>query len=203
MFVGVAAFVLFVILAAIAAVAAAPGAVFPIGSALVFYIVWYVMFITPKLAGIADAALRSPARYGGLRRLLLGGAVETFFSTLLTTISNVGQTLFMTALLFGRAITWDEQRRDRYRLAWSEAAKVFWPHTLFAVLLLALLAFGAPNAVLWFLPFLLGPALSIPFAVVTASPSLGALAAERRFCAIPEEFVTPPELAAIIARQKS
>jgi hypothetical protein len=34
--------------------------------------------------------------------------------------------------------------------------------------------------------------------VITASPSLGALAAERKLCAIPEEFDTPRELAAIM-----
>jgi membrane glycosyltransferase len=142
-------------------------------------------------------------RYGGIGPLLLGGAAETVFSTLLTAISNVGQTIFMAALLFGRTITWDGQRRDRYRLAWNEAAKVFWPHTLFAVAVLVFLAFGAPKAIIWFLPFLFGPAISIPFAVITASPSLGALAAEQRFCAIPEEFVTPPELAAIMPRHSA
>jgi membrane glycosyltransferase len=71
---------------------------------------------------------------------------------------------------------------------------------LFSFVILVLLALGAPVALVWFLPFLLGPAISIPFAVITASPSLGALAAERRFCAIPEEYVTPPELAAIMPR---
>jgi membrane glycosyltransferase len=198
MFVGVAAYVLFIALAAFAAATYPALAEFPAASALGFYLVWVLMYLTPKFAGIADAALRSAKRYGGLARLLQGGALDTAFTFVLSAISMVGQTMFMAALLFGRRITWDAQRRDRYRLAWNEAFAIFWPHTLFAAVLTVMLAVGQPIAILWFLPFLAGPLFSIPFAVITASPSLGALAAERKLCAIPEEFDTPRELAAIM-----
>lgn len=200
MFIGVAAFILFVMLAAVAAALWPANVAFPAGSALAFYVLWVLMFLTPKFAGVADAMLRSADAYGGKARLLSSVAFETVFSLLLTTISWLGQAIFMAALLFGRAITWDAQRRDRYRLAWSEAARVFWPHTLFALALLLFLALTAPGTIVWFLPFLLGPLLAIPFAVVTASPELGALAAKRRFCAIPEEFEMPADLAKILSR---
>jgi len=200
MFIGVAAFFLFVVLAAVAAALWPADVVFPTRSALAFYLLWVFMFLTPKFAGVVDAMLRSAKVYGGVARLLLGSAFEAVFSLLLTSIAWLGQAIFMAALLFGRAITWDAQRRDRYRLAWGEAAKVFWPHTLFALVLIAFLALTAPGAIVWFLPVLIGPLLSIPFAVVTSSPELGALAAKWRFCAIPEEFGTPPDLARILPR---
>ncbi|MCC6946848.1 MAG: glucans biosynthesis glucosyltransferase MdoH [Bradyrhizobiaceae bacterium] len=203
MFIGVAALILFVMLAAVAAALWPATVAFPAGSALAFYLLWIFMFLTPKFAGIADAMLRSADTYGGKARLLSSAAFEAVFSLLLTSISWLGQAIFMTALLFGRAITWDAQRRDRYRLAWNEAARVFWPHTLFAFVLLVFLALAAPGAIVWFLPFLLGPLLSIPFAVVTSSPELGALAVKLRFCAIPEEFATPPDLAKILPRSGS
>jgi membrane glycosyltransferase len=202
MFVGVAAYILFIVFAAIAAAVAAPGALFPVGSALLFYLVWFFMLITPKIAGIIDVALRSPKHYGGLGRLLLGAAAETIFNLMLTAITMVGQTIFMGALLFGRKITWDGQRRDRYRLSWGEAARVFWPHTLFGMAILVLLVVCNPIAIVWFLPFLAGPLFSIPFAVWTTSPELGALAQEYRFCGIPEEFDVPQELDAILPRRR-
>jgi membrane glycosyltransferase len=200
MFVGVAAYVLFVIFAAISAVSWPENVAFPKNSAVALYFTWILMILTPKIAGLVDAALQSARLYGGTARLVLGGIAETIFSFLLSSISMVGQSIFMAALLFGKTITWDGQRRDRYRLSWGEAAKVLWPHTLFGFLLLALLAYGAPGAIVWFMPFLAGLLMAIPFAVVTASPELGAFAARRRFCAIPEEFNMPPDLAKILPR---
>jgi hypothetical protein len=41
---------------------------------------------------------------------------------------------------------------------------------------------------------------SIPFAVATALPELGAYAARLRFCGIPEEFEMPGDLAKILPR---
>jgi membrane glycosyltransferase len=158
------------------------------------------MLHTPKIAGFVDAALKSSKHNGGTARLLLGAIVETIFGLLLTSISMVGQSIFMAALLFGKTISWDGQRRDRYRLSWGEAAKVLWPHTLFGFAILILLAVGAPGAIVWFLPFIAGPLLSIPFAVLTALPELGAVAARLRFCGIPEEFDMPRDLAKILPR---
>jgi membrane glycosyltransferase len=198
MFIGVAGLVVFVALAAIEAVIWRSDTPFPTGSALALYVTWLIMYFTPKLAGLADAVLRSAKRYGGTARLLIGGVVETLFTFILVPISMVGQTLFMVALLFGRTMAWNAQRRDRYRLAWSEAFASLWPHTAFGLALLLLLALGAPRAIPWFLPFLAGLVLAVPFAVATASPELGALAAKWKLCAIPEEFETTPEIAAIL-----
>jgi membrane glycosyltransferase len=101
----------------------------------------------------------------------------------------------MIGLLFGRRIGWDGQRRDDHRVPWAEAALGLWPQTALGCALLLLLAVAAPGAIPWFLPFLAGLVLAIPFAVLTSSPALGDLAARWRLCAIPEEFAMPPEIA--------
>jgi len=201
MFIGVAGLILFVLLAAISAVLWPSSVAFPVVSALAFYLVWLFLYFAPKFAGVADAIIRSPRHYGGIGRLLGGGLLETVFTFMLVPISMVGQTIFMVALAFGKMVHWDAQRRDRYRLAWSEAFKVLWPHTLFGLAILALLVIGNPSAIPWFLPFLTGLVLSIPFAVFTASPELGAWAAKAKLCAIPEEFETLPEIAALESSQ--
>ncbi|HXY90177.1 MAG TPA: glycosyltransferase family 2 protein, partial [Xanthobacteraceae bacterium] len=193
------AVVLFVILAALAAAQFPAGAAFPTASALAFYLVLVVMYLSPKFFGIADALLRSPRRYGGVLRILVGGLVETVFTFLLLPVSMFNQTLFMTGLVFGRNAGWDVQQRDGYRVPWTDAVRGLWPATAFGLLVLSFLAFAAPAAIPWFLPFLGGLVLSIPFAVLTSLPEVGAAAVQWRLCAIPEEFETPAEISALLA----
>jgi len=193
------AIVLFLICAALAAALFPPGVAFSATSALAFYIAFIVMYLSPKLFGVVDALLRSPRRYGGVGRILIGALVETIFTFLLLPISIFNQTLFMVGLLFGRNAGWDVQQRDGYRVPWTAAVRGLWPATLFGLLVLGFLAFTAPAAIPWFLPFLAGLVLSIPFAALTSLPEVGAAAVHWRLCAIPEEFETPAEISALLA----
>ena len=202
MFIGSAGLVLFVALAALAAALSTPGIAFPARSALVLYLVWIVMFLTPKLAGVLDAALRSAARYGGFGRLALSSLVETIFIFLLVPIEWFTQTLAMAALLLGRTIHWDAPNRDRYRVSWDTALQHLWPHTLFGAALILVPALFAPAAMVWFLPFAAGLVLSIPFAVLTSSPEFGRFAVQHKICAIPEEIEVLPEIVAVTASPK-
>jgi membrane glycosyltransferase len=193
------AIVLFVVLAAFAAAAAPSAASFPATATLAFYVAFVAMYLAPKLFGIANALLNAPRRYGGALRILLGGLVETAFTFLLIPVSMFNQTLFMAALLFGRNAGWDVQRRDGYRVAWADAARGLWPATAFGLAVLGFLAVTAPAAIPWFLPFVGGLVLSIPFAMLTSLPEVGAAAVHWRLCAIPEEFETPAEISALLA----
>jgi membrane glycosyltransferase len=190
--------VLFVIFAALAAALTPPGTPFPVVSAFALYLAFVLMYLAPKFFGMADAILGAPRRYGGAVRILLGGIVETAFTFLLVPISMFNQALFMAALLFGRNAGWDAQRRDGYRVPWSVAARGLWPATLFGLLVLAFLALTAPGALPWFLPFVTGLVLSIPFAVLTSLPEAGAATVYWRLCGIPEEFETPAEISALL-----
>jgi membrane glycosyltransferase len=193
------AIVLFLISAALAAAMFPPGAAFPTASALAFYLAFVAMYFAPKFFGIADAILRAPRRYGGVAHILIGGLIETVFTFLLFPVSTFNQTLFMLSLIFGRNAGWDAQQRDGYRVPWMTATRGLWPATLFGLFVLAFLAFTAPAAIPWFLPFLGGLVLSIPFAVLTSLPEVGASAVHWRLCAIPEEFETPAEISALLA----
>jgi membrane glycosyltransferase len=202
MFIGWIALVLFVVLAALAAALWMPEVEFPSGSALALYLIWMLMFFMPKLSGFLDAALRSPARYGGLVNLVKGAAVETLFIFMLVPVEWFTHVLSTAALLLGRSIRWDAPKRDGYRVSWEAAIAHLWPHTAFGTGLILFLAVTAPAAIVWFLPFVAGLVLSVPFAVLTSSPELGRYAHERRLCAIPEEFEPLPELAALTRRPK-
>lgn len=169
------------------------------GLAVTLFLVILSLSMAPKLAGLTDAALTAggAARYGGRLRLAAGGLCEIAFSLCLFAITALRVTIFMTSLLFGRTITWSGQQRDARGLSWATAARGLWPQTFAGAALLCVFWFYAPGAILWGAPMLGGLVLSIPFAVLTASPAFGALLARARLCAVPEEFVIPPEIAAL------
>jgi membrane glycosyltransferase len=201
MFLGNAGVVLFVTLAAFAAATWPPDVAFPTGSMAGLYATWILMYFSPKLFGVLDAMLSSASRYGGSLRLIGSALVETLFTFLIVPISMFATAYFMLALLFGkRAVAWDAQRRDGYRVPWRSALAALAPQTLYGMAMIVFLAVLAPRALPWFLPFLAGVALAVPFAVMTSWPWLGAWAARVRLCAIPEEFEPPAEVAAVLAR---
>ncbi len=191
--------VLFVVLAAIAAARWPAEIAFPEKSALALYLLFIFMYFSPKLFGAAEALLRFPKQFGGVLRIFAGVIVETIFSFILSPISWFNQAMFMTALLFGKASGWGTQQRDHYQVAWLAAARELLPATVFGLSMLAFLAFTVPSAIPWFLPFLAGLILAIPFAVFTSSPRIGDAAVRMRLCAIPEEFETPAEISTLLA----
>jgi membrane glycosyltransferase len=197
LFFSMAGMIAFVLLAAISAAMWPWWVDFPVLSALALYMTWLTIYLLPKIVGFVDAFLHEAERYGGRGRLLLGSGIETLSSFALTPIANLTSTIFMIGLLFGRKAVWNGQARDGYALPWSMAAAALWPQTLAGFTLFAFLVTYAPGAVLWFLPFAIGLMAAIPFAVITSWPALGALAAQGKLLALPEEIDPPAELAAV------
>jgi membrane glycosyltransferase len=72
-----------------------------------------------------------------------------------------------------------------------------WPHTLFGCAALALLAMTQPAAIPYALFLAGGPALAIPFAMMTAWPWLGSLSARVGIGRLPEEITRPAALLAL------
>ena len=118
------------------------------------------------------------ARYGGTRTAsLAGGLLETVFSILLAPVVALpGDAVPRRPPVRARSVMWSGQNRDAYR-----------PRTG-AMRLRGLLAADAvrrgpdgadrltsdtPATIWWALPMVSGLLLSIPFAVLTASPALG------------------------------
>jgi membrane glycosyltransferase len=196
-FIGAAAVVTFVVLAAIAAALKPADASFPAKSALAFYGACVIVLFMPKLCSILDTLSSSPKRYGGVARFLVGGLVEVLFTFLLVPASFVASTSSLIGLFAGRPLAWDGQRRAGYRLSLPDAVAALWVTTSFGLVLLSALALAAPGAIVWFLPFLSGLLLAIPFALMTSSATIAALAAKLKICAGPEEIDPPSEIARI------
>lgn len=172
---------------------------YPASAALFVYLAFLAMFLAPKLAGYCDVALTPGglARYGGPGRFAAGAAAELTFSFLLGAATTLRTTLFMIGLPFGRSVTWNGQSRDARALSWRTAVAGLWPQTLFGTAVIAALAWHAPVALAWGAPLLAGFPLAVPLAVLSADPAVGAWFVRHGLCALPEETVTPPEVAAL------
>jgi membrane glycosyltransferase len=74
------------------------------------------------------------------------------------------------------------------------AVSSLWPQTLIGWAAIGLVAATQPAALLYILLLAGGPALAVPFAMLTAWPPLGRLAARIGVGRLPEETATPEEL---------
>jgi membrane glycosyltransferase len=201
MFIGIPAWTLLIGLAALKPYDSDAGAGFPATAAILFFVGFLVMSLSPKLCGLADILLTrgETARYGGTARFLLSALIEIVFSFLQGAVSTFRTTIFMIGLMFGRTVIWSGQARDAHGIAWSTAFAGLWPQLVFGIVVLALMAYASPTLALWSLPLTAGYVLAIPFAVFTAEPALGGWLRARGICAIPEEIDTP----AVVRRVQS
>ncbi|WP_264716473.1 glucans biosynthesis glucosyltransferase MdoH [Limobrevibacterium gyesilva] len=177
---------------ALAAIAAATGdtADFPRGRLLALALAWTLILYAPKLLGYAETLIfrARSARYGGRARFAAGAAAEFAFTLLLDALSYPTKTLAMLRLALGARPGWLPQNRSDRGVGWAEAARMFWPHTLFGTAVFALLAWSSWPMALWALPFAGGLLVSVPFCVATSDPRLSAWLRRRRIAATPEEL---------------
>ena len=199
MFLGIPAWTLAIALSPLAAWQAGAVENFPGGLARVLYAGFLLMYLAPKLAGLADAMLTrgGVAAYGGPLRFGASAVIEIVFAFLQGAVTTIRTSIFMIGLLFGKSVVWSGQSRDAHGLSWATAAKALWPQLLFGLLVWGLLYLISPTALLWSLPLTAGYVLAIPFVVATADPRLGAWMKGAGLCAIPEDLVPPPEVATV------
>ena len=155
-----------------------------------FSLAWLGAIYSPKLLGYAEVLLsrRRRARYGGGLRFAAGATAEFVFSLLLDAPAQVHKTLAMLGLALGLRPGWLAQNRAARPVGWAEAARMFWPHTLFGVVVFAGFLWASPFAALWATPFAGGLPVAIPFAVLSADPRLSAWLRAHRIAAVPEEI---------------
>jgi membrane glycosyltransferase len=158
-----------------------------------------VMWFAPKIASAVDILLHPERRrgFGDAGLFVVNFAIETVYSILLCPILWCGHTIFLTGLLFGREIGWIGQTRDDHAVPFTLALHNLWPHTLLGCSALGLLAMTQPAAIPYALFLAGGPALAIPFAIVTAWPWLGSFAARVGIGRLPEETIRPAVLLAL------
>jgi membrane glycosyltransferase len=163
---------------------------------LPFYLAFLLFQMLPKLAGLVDVALTpgEMLRYGGPSRFLAGAFAEMLASFLIGAVTSFSVTLFLARLALGQGSGWRSQNRDPARLAWREAATLFWPHLAYGACVLTVAGAASTKLLFWALPITAGTILAIPFAVFSASPRLGETFVRQGLCATPEDVVTPPIL---------
>jgi membrane glycosyltransferase len=204
MFLGIPAWTLMIALTPIAAMEAKSVADFPSGLAAGLYVTFFLMYLSPKFAGLIDALLTrgGMARYGGPLRFAVSAVMETVFAFLQGAVSTIRTSIFMIGLAFGQSVVWGGQSRDAYGISWRTALENLWPQTLFGVVVCGAMYAVEPAVFWWSLPLTAGYLLAMPFAVVTASPALGRWFKRVGLAGIPEDFVTPPEIKAITKNAK-
>jgi membrane glycosyltransferase len=158
-----------------------------------------VMWFSPKIASAIEILLRPELRrgFGGARLFVLNCVIETACSILLCPILWFGHTIFLIGLLCGREIGWIGQTRDDHAVPFTLALHNLWPHTLLGCATLGLLAMTQPAAIPYALFLAGGPALAVPFAMMTGWPLFGSFTARIGIGRLPEETVTPAALLAL------
>ncbi|MGE0749720.1 MAG: glucans biosynthesis glucosyltransferase MdoH [Variibacter sp.] len=201
MFIGSPAWVCILLLSTIAfARADAPGDVIRADAGALLFGCVLTMWFAPKIASMIHIASRSEQRraFGGTALFGVNCVVETIFSILLCPILWVGHTLFLGGLLFGREIGWGGQTRDDHVVPFRQALSVLWPHTIVGLASLGALAWVQPATIPYMLFLAGGPAISIPFAMVTAWPAIGSLSVRIGLGRLPEETDAPVALRALM-----
>lgn len=199
MFLGIPAWTLMIALLPVLAYEAQSITQYPTALAVALYVVFFLMYLSPKIAGLLDVVLTRGGvrRYGGRVRFAISALIELVFSFLLGAVSTIRTTIFMIGLLFGKSVTWGGQARDAHGISWRAALVNLWPQTVFGLVLCSVLAAISPTVLAWSLPLTAGYLLAIPFAVITAHPDLGRLLRSWGLCGIPEDFEAVPEIEAV------
>lgn len=200
MFIGLPAWTLMIALLPLKVLEDRAIADYPAGFAAFLYVLFFAMYLSPKLAGFTDILLAKGGtpRCGGTVRFVASSLIEIVFAFLQGAVSTFRTTLFMIGLAFGKArIGWNGQARDAHALSFATAFAGLWPHLLFGLYIFGTLAVLSPTVLIWSLPLTAGYILAIPFAMLTAAPALGAFFVRSGLCGIPEDFEPPAEIVAI------
>lgn len=155
------------------------------------------LLLVPKLMAWF-ALLRHPLDRrgsGGMIRAFLSLLVETLLAGLLAPVTMLTQSVDMVSILLGRDSGWNAQRRDDGSLPFAQVARLYWRHTLFGLVFGAAAWAVSPYLALWMSPVVLGLALAIPLAALTARRDLGLGLRRLGLLWTPEERATPAALA--------
>jgi membrane glycosyltransferase len=198
MFIGSPAWIVMLI-AGTAAAARAPGALVDPHYGLMLLGVLLFMWFAPKIATVADILLRPSLRraFGGAPRLLLNVVIETVFFLLLSPVQWMSHTMQLVELMLGRKVGWGAQTRDSHAVTWMDGLRQFWPHMLAGWGVIVTLIATNPAALPVILLIAGGLALSVPLAVVTASPAFARFVLRFGIGRLPEETLQPEILRAL------
>jgi membrane glycosyltransferase len=173
-----------------------PDAFMHAGLGLTLLSITLLMWYLPKIAGALEVMLRPSERkrFGGGLRFATSFTFEMIFSLLMTPITWLNHTIFITGLVFGKKSGWTGQARDDHSVPLGIALRQFWPHTLLGICLSSAVWLTHPTSLPYALILGSGLLLSIPIAVLTSWPSFGRLLIRWQLVSLPEEIAPPAAL---------
>ncbi|MGX9966951.1 glucans biosynthesis glucosyltransferase MdoH [Roseomonas sp. F4] len=188
LFLGAPLYVLTLLLAAANGVGGG-GAATPMGALALAILAHCLCYFAPKLAGYAQVLIqRDVAKtYGGRAAFARGALAELLFTQLFEPLSILNKAIFLALLPFGARPGWLPQNRADRGVAWGDAMRLLWPHTVIGLLLTTTFASISWPALLLALPFTAGMILAVPLCVWTADPRAAAWLRARGIAAVPEE----------------
>jgi membrane glycosyltransferase len=155
------------------------------------------ILLAPKLLSYLVLLVQSDARRdcGGGLRALLSLLIETLIAGLIAPVAMLTQSGHVAAILFGRDAGWQPQRRDEGSISFAEVFRLYWRHTGLGLLFGGLAWLVSPFLALWMSPVVLGLALAIPLAALTAATTPGRALRRIGLLRTPEEVRPPAALA--------
>ena len=155
------------------------------------------VLLAPKLLGYLVLLFQSDARRGcgGGLRTFLSLLIETLIAGLIAPVSMLTQSGHVVTILFGRDAGWQPQRRDDGGMPLSQVAQLYWRHSCLGLLVGGTAWLVSPYLALWMSPVVLGLALAIPLAGLTAAIAPGRALRRLGLLRIPEELRPPVALA--------
>jgi membrane glycosyltransferase len=168
---------------------------------LIFAICMAMLFL-PKILALVDLARDPPRRraFAGIVPATCGAIAETAFSTMHAPLQMLWHSKFVAASLLFFGVQWGPQKRAADGIAWPQAIRQHWGHTVIGLLWGAAIWHLDRPVFWWFTPMMTGMILSIPASVLTSRATLGDRARRYGLFVTPEETAPPPELAALRAR---
>ena len=159
-------------------------------------VVTLMMWYLPKTTGALDVLLRTSKSkdFGGRWRFTISLLLEMAFSLLMTPITWLNHTMFITRLAFGKKGGWSAHARDDHSISILDALHQFWPHTVLGFALTSALYFTHPETLLYGMLFFGGLLFAAPLVVLTSQPWLGRFMMRRQILSLPEEIAPPIDL---------
>jgi membrane glycosyltransferase len=155
------------------------------------------ILLAPKLLSYIVLLVQSEARRGcgGGVRAFLSLLIETLIAGLIAPVTMLTQSGHVAAILLGRDAGWQPQRRDDGSMPVAQVVRLYWRHTGLGLLFGGLAWLVSPFLALWMSPVVLGLALAIPLAALTAAAAPGRALRRVGLLRTPEELHPPAALA--------
>ena len=152
------------------------------------------MLLLPKLVGMVAALIRPAMRrkFGGGIRIIASTVLEIILSALYAPILMMIQVWQVVQIFAGFDSGWATQTREGAVMSWGEAFRRHRRHVLMGLIPGIMLAWLAPNQLVWLSPVLVGLLLSPWLSRISGCQWTGNILSRTGLLKTPEEIAEPP-----------